>query len=81
MDRIGWLSWSERGGPEQVALGDSDDVFSSSLSVWQKLEGQREGGEGGVLLRCQGRPKGRGQQTNKDRPTEPTGPTGNNPHC
>ena len=47
--------------------GASDDVFSSSQGVWQKLQGQREGEGGGPLLSCQGRPKSKGQQTNNYR--------------
>ena len=53
--------------------GGSDDVFSPSQGVWQKLEGQRKRGEGS-LRRCQGRPKGRSQQsqqTHKHRANRP----------
>lgn len=66
----------DTGGSEQEALGASDDVFSSSQGIWQKLEGQREGEGGGPQLSCQGRPT---NQQLQGRPTEQTGPTGYSP--
>lgn len=72
--REGWrltgLPWRLRAG----SPGGSDDVFSSSQGVWQKLEGQRKRGEGS-LLTCQGRAKGKNQQsqqTHKHRANRPS---------
>ena len=53
------------GGSEQEALRASDDVFSSSQGVWQKLEGQ--GKVGSPLLSCQARPTSKGQPTSNCR--------------
>lgn len=53
------------GGSEQKALRASDDVFSSSQGVWQKLEGQ--GKVGSPLLSCQARPTSKGQPTSNCR--------------